>query len=390
MKRAALFGGVLAIISANEAISEDMLNWCVNAYPTRVDWCKKQYSGSIQNTPSDQTIVPLPPVVQTLPSTAAKQFTQFDALLPRISNRPSNHVPTFKVGPNGQFNGKASEISKAIKSALGYAEIEFDDDYYSCNALKNIKDRGSYFHCSLNEKNSDFTVSIFQQIGGKTTDRAVVTSSFDSNEGKTKTIFVFSIAVDVLSRMLDPDLSDDQRASVFDKIGETYFLSGRKSGEAVGVQAKYTLTEDAGDLNLVITPLVPDGQKSLASRSANPVLTLAAALDRHDLIKPDPSEAPEVKAEVLKRHEQIVVLLREMDAFRYNPRFHAVGFMEGQPYNSWLKKLGTIQRFEHDSAFKAAMDLYSIAMEYMHSEGRDTDDSIRSRADVTEFLDKKR
>lgn len=375
-----------------------MLNWCVNAYPNRIDWCKKQYDGFIATPSSSTSSTPLASPVQTMGQNSVKSPSAFDALLPRISSRPSNRISIYRVGPNGHFAAQASDIAGGLKSSLLYADILFDDDDPSCNLQDATKESSSYLDCTIYEKDAGFNVSISQPSGGKTSNKAELSYQIEGYKGKATNIFVFSIVADAISRMLDPDLSDDQRADVFEKLGENYYSSGRIEGVSVGMQAKYTLTEDDGNLNLVVTPTGSDSQRKFSPRSINPVLALATSLDRPDLIKPDPLDAPEIKAEIVKRRELARTLLAELDGFRYNRHFHSVGFMENQPYNQWIDRLGALQRFENDNirmacirsgAGKAGLSLYDMAYEYMHNSGRDTSDSIRSRAELMEFLSKK-
>lgn len=383
MKRAVLIGGVLAMAIPGQVSAEDMLRWCVNTYPSRVEWCRSQYPGTLE-TPEANKSAPSPA------TPAAPSGSKLTALLPKISGRSGTTVRTFALAPNGMFGGTARQISEAVRAAVRYADITLKDD--DCNEFND----SSKPECMSSD---DFvTVIAKQKTGTETTQTIEVEAMITEGDGRGKEIFDLGTTVDALSRMLDPDLTDGQRAGVLAQLGESYFASQRKKGQAVGKQAQYELEEDGGTLSLKIVP-AKASESNLSTNPSNPVLAFATALDRDDLVKPDPLEAPAILARISDQRALARQLLEQLDGFRYERRFQAVGFSGAQPYHGWLMRVHTISRVDSDEtlrqagvrygSYMAGLALYNMAMEYMHNEGKDTEESIQGRKDVLKFLNGK-
>jgi hypothetical protein len=373
---------------ARPAAAEDnMLAWCVKAYPGKLDWCRRQYPGEL---PAGFTETPAP-------QAPAKPVSSFETMMPRLARRSDSAVPKIAATSRGHFASRASDIVAAMPKALAYADIQFDWDG-DCNEQTNVPDRGNYLDCSIDGKNSSLTVTATQPTPGNTTDRVEVVQVVEGSENTKKALFELGIIVDAFSRMLDPELSDDQRAGLFRAAAESYFASGRKEGAALGKQARYTITEDGGNVTVTVTPVAADPNRKIPEIAASPVLAMATGLDRSELIKPDPLDAPEIKAGVAERRTMVRSLLAELDRFRYESRFHAVGFMENQPYRGWYERVSKLQRVDgntllreaciHAGVFTAAGSLYNLALDYMHSDGKDTPETRVWRQDVTTFLNK--
>lgn len=101
--------------------------------------------------------------------------------------------------------------------------------------------------------------------------------------------------------------------------------------------------------------------------------------------KPAPPKQPMAQAEIDRYAKQVHGLWQELQGFRHDPDFHYFGLGAGGPYGDWgdrrkalaLEYSEAIQKTPLEQRFQIGLSeplsfMYSIALDWMKSQGRDT------------------
>lgn len=217
----------------------------------------------------------------------------------------------------------------------------------------------------------------------------------DGAPSRNELLDQFGTATSAVLSVFDPDLSNEQKHGVLDRLGSSYLSSGRIKGYARGVQAEYELTQEEKALNLSIKPA---SLNSVAVPSlpleGDPGRIFAGHLDRDDVITPTPPMSETVMWEITKAKEEIQLLFQEVESFQFDPEFRARGFSCCK-YKEWLARATRITA-EADRDLKwelagagigvAQQALLTLGYDYLWPKASDAEDIRLAREDIQKVL----
>ncbi|MFY9295003.1 MAG: hypothetical protein WAP03_30620 [Methylorubrum rhodinum] len=134
LKRGLFGSGLLVALSTQTAAAEDMLQWCLNAYPHKVDWCNSQYPAKPAAPAATEAFVPPPQAKAAEPAPAVAHrgddLDNIDDARIMVSNRLADPFMSYSIA-----------IGQKVSTTNGMGCYRHSEDDYRC--VKRVLERGA-------------------------------------------------------------------------------------------------------------------------------------------------------------------------------------------------------------------------------------------------------